>query len=380
MQINSPVKILQIAGKMNRGGTETWLMHVLRNIDRDRFHFDFLVNTEEKCHYDDEIRQYGCKIISCPKFRNPFAYSYHFFQAVNKYGPYHIIHSNGNYMSGFILFLAHFAQIPVRISHCHSDLSNTQKGKNLFRCLADNIFAKQVRQHATLCLAASKLAADSLYGDNWKNNPICKIFYCSIDLKPFHEEIRKDDVRKELGLSADSFVIGHVGSFRSVKNHVFMLEILKEALKLKPKTKLLLIGDGHLKQKIQNKAVDMGFSNHIIFAGVRDDVPRIMSGAMDVFLLPSFYEGLPVVGMEVQAAGLPFILSDVITDEVDIVKPLIKRLSLSQSPRVWAEECLKAGNIKFPQKDALALMEKSPFNIQTTVKKLEQLYLSQLAN
>jgi glycosyltransferase involved in cell wall biosynthesis len=374
------IKILQVAGKMNRGGTETWLMHVLRNIDRDRFHFDFLVNTEEKCHYDDEIRQYGCNIISCPKFRNPFAYSYHFFQAVNKYGPYHIIHSNGNYMSGFILFLAKLAQIPVRISHCHNDLSKEQKFQGTSKHLFNSMMIKLVNRYATLGLAASVLAATSIYGKDWKSDSRWNILYCSISLNPFYNEVENKTLRMDLGLNDNSFVIGHVGSFTIQKNHAFMLKILQEALKMKPKTKLLLVGDGPLKQEILKKAVDMGISNSIIFAGVRDDVPRIMSGAMDVFLLPSFYEGLPVVGMEAQAAGLPFILSDIITDEVDIVKPLIKRLSLSQSPRVWAEECLKAGNIKFPQKDALALMEKSPFNIQTAVKKLEQLYLSQLAN
>jgi glycosyltransferase involved in cell wall biosynthesis len=154
------------------------------------------------------------------------------------------------------------------------------------------------------------------------------------------------------------------------------LEIAAEIVKREPKTCLLLIGSGSLRPQIEQKAIDMGLTDHIIFAGNRPDVPRLMLGVMDVFMLPSLHEGLPVVGTEAQAAGLPFILSDVITEEVDIVKPLVKRISLSQPTSVWADAVLAAKNAasSLTRAESLAILESSPFNIASSIKALTKTY------
>jgi glycosyltransferase involved in cell wall biosynthesis len=139
---------------------------------------------------------------------------------------------------------------------------------------------------------------------------------------------------------------------------------------------LLLVGDGSYRPVIKDKIQQMGLTPYVIFAGLRSDVPRLMLGAMDIFILPSLYEGLPVVGIEAQAANLPFILSDVITEELDRVKPLIHRISLSQPASVWAETILSARNTvsNITEADSLAILEYSHFNIACSVDSLTKIY------
>jgi glycosyltransferase involved in cell wall biosynthesis len=171
-------------------------------------------------------------------------------------------------------------------------------------------------------------------------------------------------------------VIGHVGRFAEQKNHVFLLEIAAEVAKREPKMRLLLLGEGSLRSDIEQKVLEMGLSDRVIFAGTRPDVPEIMGSIIDVFLFPSLYEGLPLVLLEAQAAGLPCIFSDAIAEETDTVKPLLQRLSLSQPPLDWAHAVLAQQNLPsaITQFDALSLVETSPFNIETSVKKLESIY------
>ncbi|MEO1186390.1 MAG: glycosyltransferase [Cyanobacteria bacterium J06636_27] len=196
---------------------------------------------------------------------------------------------------------------------------------------------------------------------------------------PFHQSVNSREVRTELGIPDNAFVVGHVGRFYKQKNHEFLLKIFAEILNREPQAYLLLLGEGSLRENIEQQAVEMGISNRVIFAGVRADVPRLMIGAMDVFILPSFHEGLPVVSIETQAAALPLILSDVITNELEKVAPLVQQISLSQPAPVWADAAVavRDSTIKVTQTDSLAVLENSEFDIDYSIELLTKTYVDE---
>jgi glycosyltransferase involved in cell wall biosynthesis len=374
------IRILHIVGGMSRGGIETWLMHVLRHIDRDRFKMDFVVHTEKSCPYDDEVRSLGSKIIPCLDPSKPLLYGRNFKRILHEYGPYDIVHSHVHHYSGYILRLAEEASVPIRIAHCHNDSSSVEANANWQRRFYLNLMKGAIKRHATLGLGCSQAATIDLFGSDWKNDPRWQLLHCSIDLLPFREPVDSVELRAELGIPASAFVIGHVGRFHEQKNHQFLLEIFAEIAKREPQAYLLLLGEGSLRPNIEQQALRMGLSLRIIFAGTRSDIPRLMVGAMDVFFLPSLYEGLGLVLVEAQAAGLPCIFSDVVPEEADLVKPLVRRISLSKSASVWADEVFVAlDNISALNKvDALAIVEESSFNVRIGVKSLVKVYESNM--
>jgi glycosyltransferase involved in cell wall biosynthesis len=236
-----------------------------------------------------------------------------------------------------------------------------------------------ILQNATVGLAASREAALALFGSAWEADPRLRLLYYGIDLKPFQVAADPVTTRAELGIPADAFVMGHVGRFWEQKNHEFLVHIASEVAKREPNARLLLVGTGPLRPAIEKWVVRAGIKDRTIFAGMRPEVPRLMLGAMDVFVLPSLHEGLPLVGIEAQAAGLPFIVSDVVSGEMDVLHSLIQRLSLSQPASVWADAILAARNTlpSITQREALRLMEKSRCNIYSSVRELEGVYANE---
>jgi glycosyltransferase involved in cell wall biosynthesis len=378
---HSIVRILHVVGGMNRGGIETWLMHILRNINRDRFQIDFLVHTTEPCPYDAEVRALGSQIISCPHTSQPLLYSSIFKQILYK-NSYDIVHSHVQHFNGYVLRLAKQAGVPIRIAHSHNDTSVVEARSSRSRKLYFNLMKWLISRYATIGLAASRPSAHSLFGSNWEKDPRWRVLYCGVDLSPFRESVDRQIARNQLGISINAFVVGHVGRFEEQKNHDFILEITNLLAKQDPEICLLLVGDGPLQAHIKEKVERMNLRDHVVFAGVRSDVPQLMLGVMDTFLLPSLYEGLPLVLMEAQAAGLPCVLSDVITQEVDIETMTIQRLSLSQTSSTWSNSILNTKKIKSKiiQTDTCQLVEKSLFNIQNSITQLETLYLELALN
>jgi glycosyltransferase involved in cell wall biosynthesis len=377
-----PIRILHVVGGMNRGGIETWLMHVLRNIDRDRFQMDFLVHTEKPYPYDDEARVLGSKIIPCLSPSKPWLYGRNFKRILREYGPYDIVHSHVHHFSGYVLYLAKQAGVPIRIAHRHSDTSAIDAKAGLHRRLYLTLTKWLIDRYATLGLAASYKVATVLFNRAWKTDSRWQILYCGVDLTPFREVVDSVAIRAEFGIPADAFVVGHVGRFEEAKNHLFLLEVAAAIAKKQPNMRLLMVSDGSLRPQIEQKAIEIGLSEYIIFAGLRPDVPRLMLGAMDTFVLPSLYEGLGLVLIEAQAAGLPCIFSDVVSEEADLVRPLLQRISLSKSASIWAEAVMsvRSDASAISQRDALVVVENSPFNIAASVKKLTEVYEANLSN
>lgn len=376
-----PIRILHVVGILQRGGVETWLKHVLRQLDRDQIQIDFLVQTEMSGAYDAEVEALGCRIWRCPIDRiQPWRYAHQFKQILREGGsggnPYQIIHSHVHHFSGFTLRLAHQMKVPVRIAHSHNDTSPVSKKAGLLRRLYMNLTQAWIYKHATVGFAASREAAQDLFGAQWEKDGRWQLLYYGVDLLPFQTHEDADQARFALGIPVDAFVLGHVGRFEHQKNHPFLMEIAAEVCQRDPKAYLLMIGDGPLRPDVEALVAQSAWKDRILFVGLRPDVPRLMNSVMNIFVLPSLYEGLPLVGIEAQAAGLPMVLSDTITPELDAVPILITRLSLRQPASVWAEKILavRSQHLHQPNNIGLETLQSSAFNITHSARHLVSLY------
>lgn len=373
--MKKPIRVLHVLGAMERAGIETWLMHLLRNIDRDRYSMEFLVLTDRRAAYDDEIESLGSKLHVCLSPSSPLQFSRKFLRVLREQGPFDVIHSHVHYYSGLILRLSALAGAPVRIAHSHTDTRLVDAASPLPRRLYMRLSREWIRRYATRRLAASVPAADSLFGPDWRSDPATSIIYCGLDFAPFGVQVDRAAVRRELGLGESDFVVGHVGRFVPPKNHDLLLRIHAEMLRLRPDARLLLIGGGPLEKDIRETANRMGTADRLCFAGDRPDVARLMLGAMDVFVMPSLFEGLGLAAVESQAAGLPTILSSGVPPEADTGCGLVRFVPVGASPSNWARRVLEhAKQTSVRQADALACVIKSRFNIQRSIPAICQLY------
>jgi len=365
---------------MTRGGIESRLMDMLRNIDRERVHMDFLVGSNRPCAYDDEIRSLGSLVIPGARHRRPLAFARGFYGALREHGPYHAGHSHVGCGSGWVLRLASRARVPVRIAHGHNDRREEYARARGLRGLYFSTLTRWVRKYATSGLGCSAAAVETLFGPGWREDSRCRVLPYGLELAPFEEPVDPGQVREELGIPLDAFVIGHVGNLRPQKNHSFIIDIAAELVRPDPDCRFLLVGrdvdeTGRMRAMLEAKAERLGVSGNVLFAGERADVPRLMRGAMDAFIFPSFYEGLGMVLIEAQAAGLPCVMSDVMQAEVEVVPELLRSCSLEQSASEWADalSALRDG-APVSREQALEAVRASPYNIAQFVRTLEAIY------
>jgi len=238
--------------------------------------------------------------------------------------------------------------------------------------------ARWVDQYATLGLAASQSAAEALYGRRWRDDGRWRLLFCAIDLSPFERKLDRQAIRAELGIAPEAYVIGHVGRFADMKNHAFFIDVFAELARLEPDTMAVFLGEGPLREDMRMKADRLGLSKRILFQGTCSDVPRVLMGAVDLFLFPSIYEGLPIAVIEAQAAGLPCVISDSVSGEVDQVEPLIHRLSLKDGARRWAQVlgAIRRKPVPLTRAQALEILRRSSFDIDTSIRIIEDLYWS----
>ncbi|HRB81772.1 MAG TPA: glycosyltransferase [Nitrospira sp.] len=361
---------------MNRGGAETWLMHVLRAIDRDRFHMDFLVHTDTPAAYDEEIVSLGSQVLSCLSPSRPWIYARNFARAVRHGLPYDVIHSHVHHYSGFILRLAHRSHIPIRLAHSHNDTSEVDRCSGWARRQYLHISQEWIRRYATTGVACSAEAGSALFSPSRGTSLAWRTLPLGIDLASFEAGSDRGQLRSSLGIPTEAFVIGHVGRFMAQKNHHFLVDILLETVKRHPLTFVILVGDGPLRSSVERKIETLGLTKVVRFLGLRSDVPELMLSAMDALVLPSLHEGFPVVLLEAQAAGLPCVVSDVVTAEVDVVNQLVSRVALQNSPAVWADAILatRGRKTRHTQRAALDTLWQSPYSIQHSVTELQRLY------
>jgi glycosyltransferase involved in cell wall biosynthesis len=380
MMVNktAPIRILHVLGSLNRGGVETWLMHMLRHLDKDRFHFDFLVHDDAPGAYDAEARYLGAQVIPCLGHKFPLQYACNFREVLQHHKPYDVIHSHVNHYSGYVLWLAYHLGVPRRIAHSHTDTFRKQIDSSPMRKVYFRLARSLIEKYSTTSIAISEKAAISLYGIEWQKNKNSRLLYYGFDFTLYKKPISTELVRSALEIPDHAYVIGHVGRFVEPKNHEFILEIARKVISRDENTFFLLVGDGPLRVHIQQKAIDWGISDKIIFPGVRTNISELMLGAMDLFLLPSLYEGLGIVLVEAQAAGLPCLVSDVIPEEADVVPQLVKRLPLQDTAEQWATEVIEkkklAAENTIKQHEALLSVEDSIFSLNRCMEQLEDVY------
>jgi glycosyltransferase involved in cell wall biosynthesis len=377
MSTTRALKILHVVGNLNRGGSETWLMNVLRHIDRDRYRFDFLVHSTSPGAYDDEVRRLGAGIVTCLHPSRPHLYAPNLLRQLRVHGPYDVVHSHVHHFSGFVLRLARRAGIGGRIAHSHSDTSRVQQQATPSRLLYYALARRAIRRNATLGLAASRAAAGALFGPEWEARHFCAVLHCGIDLAPFQVNVDRRAVRAALGVPDDAFAIGHVGRFVPVKNHEFLIDVAAALGRADSRLHVVLIGEGPLKDAIAQRAAASPIAGRVHFAGARPDVARLLT-ALDVFVFPSHYEGLPLSLLEAQAAGLPCVISDAISPEADAIPRLIRRLSVGRPAAEWAA-AVRASHEPFHGQDRAESwrdLSGTDFNILSSVKALETHYVA----
>lgn len=358
-----PIRVLQVVTTMNRGGLETMLMNYYRHIDRNKVQFDFLIHREDTSDYENEIIALGGKIYRLSKL-NPFSLRYrrNLTAFLKKHSEYKIIHVHQDCLSSIALKAAYKVGIPVRIAHSHS----ASQDKNI-KYLIKKIYKKSIPVYATHLFACGKDAGEWMF----ENNDF-KIVRNAINSKSYiYNENIRSEVRKKLKIKDEELVIGHVGRFNYPKNHRFLIDIFREILNYKSNVKLLLVGTGELEEKIKDKVSKLGINNQVIFMGKRNDVNNLMQ-AMDIFIFPSNYEGLPVTLIEAQAAGLPIVKSDHVSDQC-IISPNVYTVSLKDQPKDWAEKTISILG-SFKRSDTSNYIINSHYDISTSVTWLENFY------
>lgn len=365
MNKSKPIRVLHVFGRLNSGGAESRTMDIYRSIDREKVQFDFAIHTEEDCFFTNEVKALGGRIYSFPRFngKNYFSYRKAWNRFFREHREYKIIHGHQT-STGFIyLKEARKYNLPIRIAHSRN--SNKDSILKKYTC-------KLAKFYATHLFAVSKLAGISEFGKRTIQKGKVKIIPNAIKANKYslNQEVRKEK-RKELGVE-NNFVICHIGRFHPQKNHEFLLQVFKCIKYKRDDIKLVLIGDGPLKDQIEKKVLELGIEDSVIMAGIRTDVPQLLQ-AMDVLLLPSFFEGLPGVVLEAQAAGLPCVISDKITDEVKITD-LVEYISIDKSEECWAEKVMRLSE-GFERRNTYNEIVQSGYDIESVAKWYQEFYL-----
>jgi len=341
---------------------------------------DFLVHTERPCVYDPEVLALGARILRCPPPKPPWRYAKSLWRILRQHGPYDVVHSHVHHYSGWVLSIASLADVPVRISHSHTDTRTIDEQAGTVRGLYLEFMSGLLRRSATAGFACTREAGAALYGSSWQSDPRWSVLPYGIDLGPFRA-LPSSSLRDELGISRDSFVVGHVGRFAEVKNHSFIVSIAQAAAATGSPLHFLLIGEGPLRENIVRRVAETGLSSRFTFADPRREVAALMISVMDGFVLPSLHEGLPLALVEAQAAGLPCLVADTVSPESKIIDKLFFWESLRSSPQIWAARLigLRSARAELAREHSLPRLEGSPFDIRSNLQRLQVCYSQQPA-
>ena len=330
------LRVLQVGMTRNLGGIETYLIEQFRHLDKSKIDYDFVnITGEYSICYEDEILASGSKIFKVvSRHKNPLLHYWQWFNILlqNK-GIYDVIVLNTNSLEYvFPLVLGKIFGIPVRVIHSHN--SGFENKQGLARRLLVGLNKKLLAWSANLRFACSQFAGQWMF----KDNPY-HVIYNAIDIHKYDADlIVREETRNALGLHTELTLL-HVGRFSYQKNHSFLLDIFKEVHRIQPDSVLLLVGDtteeSEFLTEVKRKIKAYGLENVVRLLGRRDDVNKIMQAA-DVLVMPSFFEGLTVVGIEAQASDLPLLLSDTVTKELGLL-PSTQFISLEAGSTAWAE-------------------------------------------
>lgn len=374
MTNGQPIRVLQAVPSMGHGGIEHFLMNLYRAIDKDKVQFDFMYRVPYACVFDKEIESMGGRIFRCiDPDRHPVRSGRYYREFFVEHPEVRAVHEHRSGCDGFfgLMRAAKRAGVPVRILHSH----NSQKGwaNNPVKDVTNAFNAPRLDTFANMFAACSDVAATYLYGRCPRALDACVIRPNAIDLGAFSfNPAARADVRGRYGIARDALVVGHVGRFVSEKNQEFLVDVVSKLRSEGVQADALLLGDGPLREEVSGKADSLGVSRHVHFAGIQEDTASHYS-AMDVFCMPSLFEGLPVSCVEAQASGLPMVLSADISRMADICGHTTF-LDLAEGSGAWGEAIHAAvGGGRY---DGFAALCAAGYDIDVAAEEFENLYLS----
>ena len=365
------IKILQVLGTRPSGGVGAFLYNYHQYIDKSKLQFDYLMfNDTQNGSYDEKVKILGANVYVLPALKHKRIFK--LTKLLDKFfaehaNEYKIVHLHSANLAFLVLRIAKKYGIKVRIIHAHATVYSD---KYWWKALRNKILWKFGLKYATDYFACSKPAGEFYYGKEALKSGVIKVVPNAIDLEKykFDKNIRKK-VRAELNIE-NKFVVGHIGRMSPPKNQIFLLKVFAEVKKKQDNAILIMVGDGPLRKELEKEILKLGLTDSVILVGVRDDVPQLLM-AMDVFLLPSLFEGLGIVAIEAQASGLKCIMSDVIPKETNVGGA--EYLSLQADYKKWAEYVLKSLEIKC-RSDYTATLIKNGYSIKESAIELQKNY------
>ena len=359
-------RVLHVLESMNIGGAQTFIMNIYRKIDRTKIQFDFLISNEGS--YDEEIKSLGGRIYKTEYINKvgPYKYKKNIEKFLINHKEYDIIHSHLNQVSGIILEAANCVGVSCKIAHSHS----TKNLNNVFVKVLKKYFQSKINKNSDYRIACSKPAGKWLY-----KNAKFIVIPNAIDTNLFkYDEKKAREVRIELNIKDDELLIGHIGRFSKVKNHIFLIKLFTEYHSRNPKSKLLLIGNGNLKTTILKIIEKNDLNEYVIIKDECKDIYKYYN-AMDLFVMPSLYEGIPLTLIEAQANGLKIIASDTINEEANVTGE-IQFCSLKSNKQEWMDEFVTKGrNRIIKSEDNIEKIKKAGYDLEITTKNLERIYI-----
>ena len=369
------VRVLLFVDRMRHGGIQQFLVENIKHMDKSKVKIDVLTLDDGLSYpLEKTIEEVGATFykLNGVWINKPWDYI-KYAKEIDKFfknnNDYKVVHMNASSKNFLLLKYAKKYNIPIRITHSHNIDFQT---KNPIKKLVGNLFKIPMKKYSTDYFACSYLAGRWLFGNNNVDNGKVKVIHNAVDYDKFkyNKDIR-NKMRKEFNIKDNEILFGNVGRFTNQKNHTFLIDIFNEIHKKNINTKLIMVGIGEKEDEIKNKVKELGIEDCVIFAGFRKDVNEIMQ-AMDVFLLPSLYEGLPVVGVEAQASGLPsFTSKDVVTNEVKITDAF-EFISLDKPASEWATIIL---NSDLSRRDTERDLKKAGYFIEDSSRELVEFYL-----
>jgi glycosyltransferase involved in cell wall biosynthesis len=372
-------RTVHVIGSLAFGGIETWLMHVLRNQQGSPVRHEFLLAGDRVGEYESEVRSLGIPIHRLRFDRDPLSW---FLKARHFFGRERptVVHSHCSaHFTAVALAAARTAGIPVRIAHSHEARhigSDQTLGQRLRRAASRPV----IRWASTRRIGISEVAAEESVGAGWRRDSLTSILLYGFDFSANDgAPERGRALRRKLKISEKSIVIGHVGRFSPVKNHDLLLRSFAEFASNVPDAVLVMVGTGELQPQIEKLAHELGISGRIRFAGLSDDIPAYMA-MFELFVFPSFSEGLGIVCLEAQAAGTRCLVSTGVPPEVIIIQEGVSVLSVEAGPKSWAKEIERLLLLPRPDRHLWRQkVEESAFGIRRCVSDLNAIYASELA-
>lgn len=361
-----PIRILQMIGSLNIGGSQSMIVNLYKAIDRTKVQFDFIIDRPGELYYGDTVKKLGAKIYEMPTFTGS-----NFSQIIKEWDnffrqhpEYKVLHSHVRSYASIYIPIAKKHGLKT-IIHSHS----TSNGSGI-KASIKKIMQYPLRFEADYFFGCSKEAGEWLFGKKIVEGEKYHMLQNAIDTKKysFSQEIR-DKYRKEFGAGNKTKIYIHVGRFHEAKNHMFLLEVFSRLLEINTDSLLLLVGDGTLRERIEQKIASLNMQGKVIVLGRRNDVQNILQAA-DCFLFPSNWEGLPVTVVEAQAAGLPCFVSENVTKDVN-VSPLVTNLPINMGTAIWINA---VANANLQRKNVTANIVDAGFDINSSAQWLQGFY------